>query len=86
VRCGERGTDEIQLDGPVLAGYQPRCDQCGDTFRRRMEPQLRPLTEPNSQPVLRSDGGRPAQVFVRAEEPELNAAARRRLLLPRASR
>jgi len=57
-----------------------------DTFRRRMEPQLRPFTDADDQPVLRSDGGRPAQVYVRPQELELNASARRRLLLPRESR
>ena len=57
-----------------------------DTFRRRMEPQLQPQTDEDGHPVLRSDGGRPAQVYVRPQERELNASARRRLLLPRASR
>ena len=57
-----------------------------DTFRRRMEPQLRPMTASDGQPVLRSDGGRPAQVYVRAQELELSTAARRRYGLPRASR
>ena len=57
-----------------------------DTFRRQMEPQLRPQTDEEGDPVLRSDGGRPAQVYVRPQELELNASARRRLLLPRASR
>jgi len=57
-----------------------------DTFRRRMEPQLRPETDQESRPVLRSDGGRPAQVYVRPQELELNASARRRLLLPRADK
>jgi len=31
VTCGDCGTEEIQLDGPLMAGYQPRCGQCGDT-------------------------------------------------------
>ncbi len=31
VKCGDCGTEEVQLDGPVMAGYQPRCDQCGNT-------------------------------------------------------
>jgi 8-oxo-dGTP diphosphatase len=57
-----------------------------DPFRRRMEPLLRPQTDEDGQPVLRSDGGRPAQVYVRPAELELNASTRRRLLLPRASR
>lgn len=57
-----------------------------DTFRRRMEPQLRPETDEDGHPTLRSDGGRPAQVYVRAKELGLNDATRRRLLLPRASR
>ena len=54
-----------------------------DTFRRRMEPQLRALIDADGQPVLRSDGGRPAQMYVRPPELELNSSARRRLLLPR---
>ena len=57
-----------------------------DTFRRRMEPQLRPETDDDGRPVLRSDGGRPAQVYARPQELQLNASTRRRLLLPRASR
>ena len=57
-----------------------------DTFRRRMEPLLQPFTDADGQRVLRSDGGRPAQVYVRPQEPEPNAAVRRRLLLPRAQR
>ena len=28
--CGDCGTEEVQLDGPVMAGYQPRCEQCGE--------------------------------------------------------
>lgn len=55
-----------------------------DTFRRRMEPNLEPLIETNSVPVLRSDGGRPAQVYVRNQDRELSLASQRRLLLPRA--
>ncbi|MFL6028115.1 MAG: NrtR DNA-binding winged helix domain-containing protein, partial [Friedmanniella sp.] len=57
-----------------------------DTFRRRMEPQLHPLADAEGQPVLRSDGGRPAQVYVPAQDLSLTASTRRRLLLPRALR
>lgn len=56
-----------------------------DTFRRRMEPQLRPLTDGYGQPVLKSDGGRPAQVYERAPDAQLVGSARRRLLLPRST-
>lgn len=55
-----------------------------DTFRRRMEPQLEPLIGADGQPVQRSDGGRPAQVYKRARHGELSGFANRRLLLPRA--
>jgi hypothetical protein len=55
-----------------------------DTFRRRMEPNLQPATQPDGSPVLRSDGGRPAQVYVRNQDVPPSPAAQRRLLLPRA--
>jgi hypothetical protein len=31
VTCRACGEEETQLDGPVLAGYRPRCAQCGDS-------------------------------------------------------
>lgn len=31
VHCRVCGLDDHQLDGPVFAGYQPRCDRCGET-------------------------------------------------------
>ena len=31
VSCKDCGTEEVQLDGPVMAGYRPRCEQCGNT-------------------------------------------------------
>jgi 8-oxo-dGTP diphosphatase len=55
-----------------------------DTFRRRMEPNLQPVIEPEGRPMLRSDGGRPAQVYVRSQDRELSPTAQRQLLLPRA--
>lgn len=55
-----------------------------DTFRRRMEPLLRPVTGSDGERVLRSDGGRPAQLYVRDPDRDLFAPAERRLLLPRA--
>jgi len=30
VRCRTCGADEHQLDGALFAGYQPRCDRCGE--------------------------------------------------------
>ena len=27
-RCGESG---YQMDGPLMSGYQPRCEECGQT-------------------------------------------------------
>jgi len=57
-----------------------------DTFRRRMEPNLRPLAEADGARLLRSDGGRPAQVFTRRADLEPEAAIQRRGLLPRAAR
>ena len=69
-----RTTHEAVLDASLLK----------DTFRRRMEPHLQPLLDADGDPVLRSDGGRPAQVYVRGQDLELSASARRRLLLPRA--
>jgi 8-oxo-dGTP diphosphatase len=55
-----------------------------DTFRRRMEPQLEPLVDGDGRSVLRSDGGRPAQVYQRASRAEVSGLVNRRLLLPRA--
>jgi ADP-ribose pyrophosphatase YjhB (NUDIX family) len=69
-----RATHEAVLDASLLK----------DTFRRRMESHLQPLLDADGDPVLRSDGGRPAQVYVRRQDLELSASARRRLLLPRA--
>ncbi len=57
-----------------------------DTFRRRMEPHLRPVMESDGLPVLRSDGGRPARVFVRDDGVQPSASTPRRFLLPRAER
>ena len=54
-----------------------------DTFRRRMEPLLRPMLDADGGRVVRSDGGRPAQVYVRAEDRPPSASNQRRLLLPR---
>ncbi|HEX8511421.1 MAG TPA: hypothetical protein VF635_18220 [Propionibacteriaceae bacterium] len=54
-----------------------------DTFRRRMEANLRPLSGPDGAAVLRSDGGRPAQVYVRRSDLMPSPAAQRRLQLPR---
>ena len=35
VRCRQCGTTSSQLDGPIMAGYLPRCVQCGqDTLVR----------------------------------------------------
>lgn len=31
VHCRACGADDHQLDGAVFAGYQPRCDRCGET-------------------------------------------------------
>ncbi|GAA1841222.1 hypothetical protein ACFFOM_15620 [Microlunatus capsulatus] len=31
VHCLACGTDDHQLDGALFAGYQPRCDRCGET-------------------------------------------------------
>lgn len=31
VTCGDCGTEEVQLDEPLMAGYLPRCERCGDT-------------------------------------------------------
>jgi len=47
--CGDCGTEEVQLDGPVMAGYQPRCEQCG-------EPRLAPWNGPAGG----ADGQRPS--------------------------
>ena len=30
VSCGRCGAEGIQLNGPTLSGYQPRCEQCGE--------------------------------------------------------
>ena len=57
-----------------------------DTFRRRMEPSLQPLTEADGARLLRSDGGRPAQVFTRPTDREPSGEIQRRVLLPRAAR
>ena len=57
-----------------------------DTFRRRMESQLQPLLNGEGQPVLRSDRGRPAQVYERQIEAEPAEASLRRVRLPRAGR
>lgn len=57
-----------------------------DTFRRRMEPHLRVQTEADGTPVLKSNGGRPAQVYVRRGDPESLSGARPRPLLPRSPR
>ena len=35
VHCQTCGADEHQLDGALFAGYQPRCDRCGE---RRLVP------------------------------------------------
>jgi len=35
VRCRQCGTTSSQLDGPIMAGYLPRCVECGrDTLVR----------------------------------------------------
>lgn len=54
-----------------------------DTFNRRMIDQLEPQVEPDGSPMLRSRGGRPAQIYVRKSPREVLATAQRRLALPR---
>ncbi|MFW5471619.1 NUDIX hydrolase [Knoellia sp. CPCC 206435] len=54
-----------------------------DTFNRRMVEQLRPQTRSDGTPVLRTRGGRPAQVYLRQPRPGVPPASRRRLVLPR---
>jgi len=39
VVCGDCGTEEVQLDGPLMAGFRPRCEQCG-------QPRLVPWNRP----------------------------------------
>lgn len=48
-----------------------------DTFRRRMEPGLVPLTDSRGERVMRSDGGRPAQVYARGDAVDSPAAIER---------
>ena len=31
LNCTQCGEQEIQLDGPILSGARPRCEQCGDS-------------------------------------------------------
>jgi len=71
-----KGLHEAVIGEPLLK----------DTFRRRMEPNLQPLTDPDGARLLRSDGGRPAQVFVHRRDHPSVAALQRRVLLPRAAR
>lgn len=40
-----------------------------DTFRRRMEPLLEVHHEADGSPAMRSDGGRPAQLYVHRSKP-----------------
>ena len=54
-----------------------------DTFNRRMKPHLQPIREEQDTPVLRSSGGRPAQVYVPLSRHRLSPSDQRRLLLPR---
>lgn len=54
-----------------------------DTFRRRMEPTLQPLNQPDGNPLLRTEGGRPAQVYIRDQDGQHSPSVQRRLRLPR---
>lgn len=54
-----------------------------DTFNRRMKPHLQPICEEQDTPVLRSSGGRPAQVYLPISRHRLSPSDQRRLMLPR---
>lgn len=54
-----------------------------DTFNRRMVDLLKPQTRQDGSPILRTRGGRPAQVYRRKSAPKGPPAAQRRLVLPR---
>lgn len=56
-----------------------------DTFNRRMVEHVEPVMGQDRRPLMRSRGGRPAQVYTRVGEVELSPSAQRRLLLPRAT-
>jgi 8-oxo-dGTP diphosphatase len=55
-----------------------------DTFRRRMEPNLAPHLRSDGSQDERSDGGRPARLWVTADDPKHTTQTQRRLQLPRA--
>jgi len=55
-----------------------------DTFNRRMVEHLEPARDVDGTPLLRSSGGRPAQVYVVPRSAGLPEPAARRLRLPRA--